>query len=84
MAKQTMLCQHVVKIAEDYLGPSAPRFIDRLSSSHLGKESSELARTDMEELIKWARLAVAVLTDDAQLVAEFMDRLEDLSQKTRV
>ena len=79
MPNDTALCQRVVKIAEDYLGPSAPRFIDRLSSNHLGKESTSLAQGDMDELIKWARLAAAMLTDDSRLVTEFMDRLGKLS-----
>jgi hypothetical protein len=79
MPQSTVLCQRVVKIAEDYLGPSAPRFIDRLSCNHLGKESSQLAQGDLEELIKWARLAAAMLTDDSKLVTEFIGRLERLS-----
>jgi hypothetical protein len=77
--KQTVLCQHVTEIAEDYLGPSAPRFIERLSSNHLGKPSSKLSRDDMEEFIKWARLAAAMLTDDSRLVTEFMRRLDELA-----
>ena len=79
MTEDTALCRRVVKIAEDYLGPSAPRFIDRLSSNHLGKDSTNLAQADMDELIKWARLAAAMLTDDSRLVAEFMDRLGGLA-----
>lgn len=80
MSRSTLLCQKVIEITEDYLGPSAPRFIDRLASSHLGKDASRLSRNDMEELVRWARLAAAMLTDDTGLVAEYTQRLEALSK----
>ncbi len=79
MPKQPTICKNVTAIAEDYLGPSAPRFIERLSINHLGKPSEELASGDIDELIKWARLAAAMLTDDSKLVTEFMNRLNKLA-----
>jgi hypothetical protein len=81
MPQTTTICRQVVKITEDYLGPSAPRFIERLSISHLDKDSSQLNQADIEELTKWARLAAAVLTDDSKLITEFTSRLNDLSKK---
>jgi hypothetical protein len=81
MPKQAAFCRHVTLIAEDYLGPSGPRFIERLSNNHLGKPSEQITPKDMDELIKWARLAAAMLTDDAGTITEFMDRLDKLSSK---
>jgi hypothetical protein len=79
MQNRAAICRHITLIAEDYLGPSAPRFIERLSTNHLGKPSKELVRDDIDELIKWAQPAAAMLTDDRDLIREFMRRLTDLS-----
>jgi hypothetical protein len=83
MLKGSRFHQQIVAIAEDYLGPSGPRFIDRLAENHLGKPTARLTPADVNELVKWARLAAAMLTDDAALVAEFMARLEELSRSKR-
>jgi hypothetical protein len=83
MQKKVTVCRHVTLIAEDYLGPSAPRFIERLSTNHLGKPSKELTSGDIAELMKWARLAAAMLTDDKDLIKEFMSRLGGISRSSQ-
>jgi len=77
----TMLYQNLVEIAEDYLGPSGNRFIERLAQSHCGKSPQQITKKDIPELSRWAQVSAAVLTDNAALVTEFSNRLLKLANK---
>ncbi len=72
---QTQLYNEVVAITEDYLGPAAERFISRQIQFHLGKQPSELAREDMPKLIEWVKVSLALLTGDAEMLADFETRV---------
>lgn len=69
------LYERVVSVTEEYLGPASRRFIDRQIYHHLNKDPVELARSDLESLVRWIRLTAAYLTDDSQLIDEFCNRL---------
>jgi hypothetical protein len=71
--------QRVVKITHIYLGPAADRFIDRQIQNHLHKEPSELAVSDLSVLTDWIRVAVAMLTDDSEIVEEYILQLERIA-----
>lgn len=75
------LYEEVVKVAEDYLGPAAPRIMGRLVNNHLQKEPTSLRRQDVKELTKWTRLAVSVVTEDKTVINEFMARLKQLGEQ---
>lgn len=79
MNKQgSMLRDQVIAVAGDYLGPAAPRFIDRLIANHLAKQPGDLSDKDLPELIRWTRLATAMLTDDPKEINDFVQRLRQL------
>ncbi len=82
MIREAPLSDCVIEIAEDYLGPSAPRFMERLARNHLGNSLDQITADDMQQLIQWTRISAAMLTDDADLVAEFVGRLSDLTEPT--
>lgn len=75
MRQDVVLYKKVVDIAEDYFGPAAPRYIDRLVTSHFDKTPEQLALKDMPELIEWTKLTVALVTEDQVVVDEFTKRL---------
>jgi hypothetical protein len=79
-AKHT-LYDKIIGITEDYLGPAAPRFINRLVASHLGKPAPKIAYRDLPELVVWIKLAATVITEDERLVDEYLQRLEALTDR---
>jgi hypothetical protein len=79
MARQnTLLYERVSHIAEDYFGPAAPRYIERLISARFHKPAAELQPDDMPELIEWVRLSVAVLTEKERVIDDLTERLSAL------
>ena len=74
-----VLYNQVTKVTEDYFGPAASRFIDRLIINHLGKEPEQLTNSDLPELIEWTRVTVSVLSDDKKMLKELTNRLQLLS-----
>lgn len=75
MDTKTGLYQEVTHITEDYFGPAAPRFVDRLIVNHLDKQPKQLRQEDLPELIEWIRLTVSMLTEDNATVSELSERL---------
>jgi hypothetical protein len=75
------LYQQVVDITSDYLGPASRRFIDRQIINHLDKQPEEITDKDLNSLIDWIRVAIALLTEDKKLISEFTDRLKSLTNK---
>jgi hypothetical protein len=73
------LYERVVQITHTYLGPAADRFIDRQVQNHIHKEPSKLTSTDLELLIDWIRVAVSLLTDDEEIVEEYILQLQRLT-----
>jgi hypothetical protein len=80
MARRPTLYEQAVHVGTDFLGPAGERFMRRQISTHLGIEPEQLQRTDMEELVNWVRLTVALLTDDSGHVDAFAERLLALSK----
>lgn len=67
--------ERVVRITHTYLGPAAERFIYRQVLNHIHKEPSKLTKDDLELLIDWIRAAVSLLTDDTEIVEEYVLQL---------
>lgn len=78
MAK-TSLYDDVVAITYDYLGPAADRFVVRQIRNHLDKDPTELERKDLRQLIDWIRLAMRLISNDAEIVDRYMADLEALT-----
>jgi hypothetical protein len=75
------LYQKVVETTHTYLGPAADRFIARQVQNHLHKPPEELTHADLERLIDWIRLAVSFLTEDSQIIEEYIRQLSLLVDK---
>lgn len=76
----TSLYKRVVRITHIYLGPAADRFIARQVESHLNKEPEKLTVQDLKNLIDWIHVAVSLLTDDADIVEEYITQLKHLTE----
>jgi hypothetical protein len=61
-----------------YLGPAADRFIDRQIQNHLSKEPEELSKEDLSKLIDWIQAAVSFLTEDSEIIEEYISQLGKL------
>ena len=70
----------LVKITQDYLGPAAERFIDRLVDSHLNKPPAELSSKDIPKLSEWIKVSLGLLTNDRRLIDECEQRILRLSK----
>lgn len=81
MSKNKDFYHTVIEIASDYLGPAAPRFIDRHIKSHLKKEPTDLMAEDLEDLIKWTKASMSLLTSNQEIVNEFAQRMTALTSK---
>lgn len=81
--RQQNTYKRVVRITHAYLGPAADRFIDRQVRNHLNKEPEDITLRDLSRLTDWIRLAVSLLTDDSEVVEEYIGQLEQLAKETR-
>lgn len=70
--------KELVNATSPYLGPSSERFIDRQIRNHLDKEPLEVKRSDINLLIDWLRLSMNILTDDDNLVKEYITKIQKL------
>jgi len=84
MAQIPNVYRQVVRISYVYLGPAADRFISRHITHHLQKQPDTLQAIDLPELIDWIRLSMSFLTDDQELVNDYVHRLQALQRKPTV
>lgn len=75
------LYQEAVRVTYTYLGPAAERFIDRQIKNHLDKEPTQLTASDITKLIDWIRIAVSFLTEDSDLIEEYVHQLKQIAVK---
>jgi hypothetical protein len=84
MNPRSTLYYNVVAVTEDYLGPAADRFIDHQIRNHLHKNPERLVKKDLSELLGWIRAAMAILTNDDELVNEYVRHLYKLTKDNRI
>lgn len=77
------LYNEVVSVTYRYLGPASERFINRQVRSHLHKEPDRLQRTDLANLLDWISIAMNLVSDDEQLVQQYINELEVLTRPPR-
>lgn len=82
-AVKNPIYHQVVNVLYDYLGPAAERFVDREIEAHLGKKPEQLTKADVEKLHDWSKLAIALLTEDQQIVDNFSQSLLAITEKNR-
>lgn len=83
MVEGLTLYKEVTRIAEDYFGPAAPRFINRMVASHLQKDPDQITSEDLPELINWIKLTAAIFTEETETVNEFTTRLHTLENNAK-
>lgn len=81
MPANNQLYKQVVAITTDYLGPMAQRFIDGHILNHLHKQPKDLTYRDLDHIIDWSDVALACLTEDETIHAEYSARLRELNQE---
>lgn len=77
------LYDRVVRVTHVYLGPAADRFITRQVQNHLHKEPEELSPEDLTKLIDWIRVTVSLLTEDREIVEEYIHQLSLLTDPSK-
>lgn len=75
--------QEIVRITSEYLGPAGQRFVDRHIENHLKKSPSDISVADIDELAKWIKASMSILTKDQQLVEEHTDRILNLAMSSQ-
>lgn len=81
MSKSTlMLYDQVVKVTNVYLGPAADRFITRQIENHLDKPPQKMSEEDLLQLIDWIRVAMSLITEDGDIVEEYIQQLKQIAQ----
>jgi hypothetical protein len=82
MAAQTResTYEQAVRITHTYLGPAAERFVRRQVRNHLHKEPKAMTGKDLARLIDWIQLAVSLLTNDRQIIEEYIGQLKQLAR----
>lgn len=73
------LYEQIIHVTHVYLGPAADRFIARQVQSHLHKPPENISKKDLGMLIDWIRVAVSLLTDDSELIEEYVSQLYKLA-----
>jgi hypothetical protein len=70
----------VVRVTHVYLGPAADRFISRQVQNHIHKDPENLSQEDLGKLIDWIRVTVSLLTEDSEVIEEYIQQLISLSK----
>jgi hypothetical protein len=74
------LYEQVVRVTHAYLGPAADRFIARQVQNHFNKSPDQLSKQELDKLIDWIRVAVSLITEDAEIVEEYTSQLRRLAR----
>lgn len=78
---QETLYDRVVRVTHVYLGPAADRFIERQVQNHLHKQPEALSEKDLAKLVDWIRVTVSLLTEDNEVIEEYIQQLVNLTHK---
>ncbi len=74
----------MVRVTHIYLGPAADRFIARQVENHLHKSPDQLSQADLLSLIDWIRVVVSLLTEDSEIIEEYVGELRKLASATNI
>jgi len=74
------LYQKVTDITEEYMGPATERFLIRHIMYHLNKSPQELTDDDIPTLIEWTRATLGLLTEDRDIIDEYVLKMSKLSR----
>lgn len=80
MVGQGTIYDDITRISEDYFGPVAARFVSRIVTNHLDKKPEQVTIKDLPRLINWIQLSMAMVTDETEVISEYVDRLNQLAK----
>ena len=83
MANNNTLYTSVVNVGKEYLGPAGERFVRRQVETHLEIEPEQITQKHIPELVKWSKLAFAMLTDDVEHIDAFENELLMLADRAK-
>ncbi|MGZ6004536.1 MAG: hypothetical protein ACXWLH_00100 [Candidatus Saccharimonadales bacterium] len=78
-ASNTSLYNQLINITQVYLGPAAERFINRQVENHLNKKPKDISPDDLAKLIDWIQISISMLTEDSEIIEEYIGELNKLS-----
>lgn len=81
---QKTLYEKVVQTTHVYLGPAADRFIARQVQNHLHKRPEQLSQHDLARLIDWIQIAVSLLTEDSDIIEDYVAALRELIDEPEI
>lgn len=79
-ASSNSVYNKVIRVTHVYLGPAADRFIARQVQNHLHKQPEQLTEKDLSKLIDWIRVAVSLITEDSEIIEEYIEQLVQISK----
>jgi hypothetical protein len=79
--KTSPLYNEVVEVTQDFLGPASEQFITRQIKAHLNKDPDQLKAEDLEELARWIKVAIALLTEDGETVESYTANIMALAKQ---
>lgn len=82
-SRDATLYDKLIRLTHVYLGPAADRFITRQIRNHLEKEPADLTPDDLLKLIAWIQLTVSLLTDDNEVVEEYIQQAKHLATSSK-
>jgi len=74
----TTLLQKVTSITEEFLGPATDRFVSRQILSHLNKPAADILPEDLQTLLKWTKVTLGHLTEDTQMIDDYVRQMNEL------
>lgn len=84
LATSSNTYQQLVDITNDYLGPASERFIQRQVETHLNKKPEDVTKEDVQKLVEWVRIAIALLTEDGKMVDNYVESIKKIAQNGNI
>ena len=81
MSQKENLYKQIVKVSEEFLGPAGERFVQRQIETHLAIQPQKIETKHLPELVDWIKLTFTMITNDAQMVNDFANRILMLMSK---
>jgi hypothetical protein len=73
----------LLAVTHVYLGPAADRFINRQIENHLHKDPKNITRADLSTMVDWIRTVVSLISDDTEVIEEYVAELHKLAGDDR-
>ena len=69
------LSEKILKMTANYIGPAAPRFLERQTTSHMnGLNFADIEKKHLPELSKWVNISAGLVIDKTK-AAELANKI---------